>query len=349
MRSAHSARRIGWLLPVLVGGFLAFGLTASTAHAQKPAAKPAAETAEDAKRAEARKNYADGEAKLGAGDYAGAYDAYKAANDIIPASATLYKMAVCIDKQGKVMEAVAAYESFLGSNPPAKMQDKVSEVQARVADLKKKIGPPVVKVLSEPRGASVSVDGVAQAGSTPIEIKLSPGRHKIRVTAAGHAGVTKEVDVEPGAPKTVDVSLPREESVAMAPVPPPGMPAAPPAKPIEGAPERRSNVVGYILLGVAGAGVVVGSVFGIQALGDKSDFNGGEKTNEKADSVEKNALIADMAFGAALTLGVTGTVLLLSNTGGSDTTQAKSAGQKTLSVVPVVSLDRAGAAATIRF
>jgi hypothetical protein len=72
-----------------------------------------------------------------------------------------------------------------------------------------------------------------------------------------------------------------------------------------------------VLLGVAGAGAVVGTIFGVKALQDKKDFTDGEKTNDKADSVERNALIADMAFGAAVTLGVTGAVLLLSN-GGSD-------------------------------
>jgi hypothetical protein len=369
MLSARSVRASGWLLPALLGGFLAFGSTPSVAHAQKKPAKAAAgkasknaapaanaDKAEEAKRADARKNYAEGEAKLAVGDYAGAFKAYKAANELIPASAALYKMGVCVDKQNKPTEAVTAYEAFLGSNPPEKMQDKVSEVRARVAELKKKIGPPAVKVTSDPAGANVAVDGVAQVGVTPVDVKLAPGHHKIRVTTSGYTGVTKEVDVEAGVPKTVDVILPKEEAVAAAPLPTSTAPApveAPPQPPTETQPEHRSNVVAYVLLGVAGAGAVVGSVFGIQALGDKSDFNNkpADHTNEKADSVEKNALISDMAFGAALTLGVTGVVLLLSNSSSSSssTPQAKSAPQQAFGVVPVVSLDRAGAAATIRF
>jgi hypothetical protein len=373
MLSARSARRIGWLFPALLGGFLAFGSTAEVAHAQKKPAKvsakvsagkssktaakpaaPAVSAAEEQKRTDAKKFYTDGEAKLAGGDYAGALKAYKGANDLIPASVTLYKMAFCLDKQNKTSEALAAYESFLGSNPPEKVQDKVIESRGRVADLKKRIGPPVVLVMSEPLGASVTIDGVAQVGVTPMDVKLAPGTHKIRVSTPGYAGVTKEINVEAGVPKTVDVSLPKAEAVATAVTPTPVSPTAAPGDmpsqmPAEPTSEKRSNVVGYALLGVAGAGVVVGSVFGIQALGDKSDFNGGEKTNAKADSVEKNALIADMAFGAALTLGVTGIVLLVSNSGSSSTGQTQSAPRQALQVVPVVSLDRAGAAATIRF
>jgi len=76
------------------------------------------------------------------------------------------------------------------------------------------------------------------------------------------------------------------------------------------------------------------------------------KTNDKADSVERNALIADMAFGAAVTLGVTGAVLLLSS-GGSEkaasaprATMARSEG---LHLVPVVGPHIGGAQAVFRF
>jgi hypothetical protein len=187
-----------------------------------------------------------------------------------------------------------------------------------------------------------------------MDVKLAPGPHKIRVATSGYAGVTKEVTVEAGVPKTVDVTLPKEQAVATAVTPKPVSETAatgemPSTMTAEPAAERRSNVVGYALLGVAGAGLVVGSVFGIQALGDKSDFNGGQKTTDKADSAEKNALIADMAFGAALTLGITGAVLLISNSSGSATGQERSAPRQALQVVPVVSFGRAGAAATIRF
>lgn len=65
----------------------------------------------------------------------------------------------------------------------------------------------------------------------------------------------------------------------------------------------------YVTLGVAGVSTIVGTYFGIRALSAKSDYND-HPTSAKADKVENSALVADMAFGVAITLGVTGIVLL---------------------------------------
>ena len=77
----------------------------------------------------------------------------------------------------------------------------------------------------------------------------------------------------------------------------------------------------YVTLGIAAGGAVVGTIFGVKALSAKSDFDN-NPTTEHADDTERNALIADMAFGVALTLGVTGIVLL---TSGDDDAPAKAA------------------------
>src|SRR5258708_23196704 len=82
---------------------------AKPAAGKKAPAKPGKGDKDDPKRAEARKNYAEGEAKFQSGDYEAAFNAYKAANDALPAPQTLYKMAVCLDKLDKTSEAIAAY------------------------------------------------------------------------------------------------------------------------------------------------------------------------------------------------------------------------------------------------
>jgi hypothetical protein len=71
-------------------------------------------------------------------------------------------------------------------------------------------------------------------------------------------------------------------------------------------------VPAYVTLGIAGVAGVVGTIFGVKALGSKSDFDKTPST-EAADDTERSALIADMAFGVAITLGVTGVVLLTSD------------------------------------
>jgi hypothetical protein len=71
-------------------------------------------------------------------------------------------------------------------------------------------------------------------------------------------------------------------------------------------------VPAYVTLGLAGAGVVVGTAFGVLALKSKSTYNT-TPTTDNADATDRNALISDMSFAVALTFGVTGAVLLLSN------------------------------------
>jgi hypothetical protein len=321
---------------------------AKPAAGKKPPAKPAkGDKGDDPKRAEARKAYAEAEAKFQAGDYAAAYELYKTANDALPAPQTLYKMAICLDKQDKAGEAITAYSVFLGSTPPASMDAKVSESQARLNDLRKK-APVIVKVKSDPPGASVSVDGVAQMGTTPVDVKLTPGTHKVRVSSPGYDAYEKDLTLDQGAADTtLDALLLKSAPVAEAP-PPPVIETKPTEKGPELPPEKHSSAAAFVVLGVAGAGAIVGGIFGVKALQGKSDFNNGTKTTDKADQVEKDALIADMALGAAITLGVTGTVLLLTS-GGSEEKAARAASRSQFELDPVITPHRAGAAATLRF
>jgi hypothetical protein len=94
-------------------------------------------------------------------------------------------------------------------------------------------------------------------------------------------------------------------------------------------------------------GGVVGTIFGVSALGAKDDFKD-SPTVENADRTDRNALIADMSFAVAITFGVTGAVLLF---GGDD----KPADPKAAFVIrkpviaPFVSPTGGGAAASFRF
>jgi len=326
-------------LAMLLSGLVASGSLAPTlamAQAKKPTAAATAK-AEEAKRAEARQSYAAAEEKLKASDYAGAYELYAVANDLVPAPITIFKMAHCQDQLGKAAEAIALYRAFLGANPPTSLADRVTEANARIAELEKKL-PVAVALTSEPAGASVTVDGEPREGVTPIELQLLPGRHTVRLELAGHEPVEKDVEVEAGASQNLSLSL------AALPEPVEEAPAVvEPAPQVE---EGGSHVVPYVLLGLAGAGAVVGGVFGYQALQAKSDFDNGERTAAKADSVDRNALVADMAFGAALTFGITGLVLLLTDDGTKEVAAKKGS---SVQFSPYVGPQSAGAGAFMKF
>lgn len=333
-------------LPVLLSALLASGsLTPALALAQqnKPQTTKAAKAAkaeEEAKRDQARKHYADGEERLKAGDHAGAYEAYKAANDTIPAPITVFKMAVCQDEMGKIKEAVLGYEAFLADNPEGSLPDRVTEAETRLEELKKKL-PATVVLKSDPAGAAVEVDGVAQEGTTPIELEVSPGHHTLRLSLSGYETSEQEIEAQAGASHDLALTLSPEAPTPVAEAPPPV--AAPVASADAG---EGTNIVPYVLLGLAGAGAVVGGVFGVKAMQGKSDFDKGDRSSSKADEIDRSALVADMAFGAALTFGITGLVLLLTDDGSSPVEVGKS---RNLQVAPYVSPQGAGAGAFVQF
>jgi len=112
-------------------------------------------------------------------------------------------------------------------------------------------------------------------------------------------------------------------------------------------------VPAYVTLGIAAVGAGVGTYFGLKALSAKSDFND-NPTADSADDAERNALFADMLFGVAITLGVTGVVLL---TSGDDAPAQQSGKTKVLpprakpnfAVAPYVSPNGGGGAMRVKF
>jgi hypothetical protein len=281
---------------------------AKAADAKAAAPKPLDKKTRDA----ARKAYGQGEKAYGEGKYADAYEGFSKANQAIPSPHALYWMAKSVDKQDKTEEAIQAYERLLADPEASKAgDDKLLDARTRIEELKLKLVN-IVDVTSVPAGAVVSVDGRPEPGVTPLTVKLQPGPHKLTVSATGYD--TKEIAVDA---KGGEKGEQRVELAVKPPPPPPPAPIveqAPPPLPPPPAPppEKRSMVPAYVTLGIATAGAVVGTVFGLKALSAKNDFND-RPTTSKADDAERNALISDMAFGVAITLGVTGIVLLTSD------------------------------------
>jgi hypothetical protein len=350
----------------LVAAAMATTSLAPLARAQdagKPADKPAPAKAEPDKKTRdaARKAFGEGKKAFDAGKYDKAYEGFKKANELIPAPLALYWMALSLDKAEKLDEATAAYQALLDHPDAAKIGDeKLNASKARYQELAaRKLGK--VNLTTSPAGAMVTVDGEAQPGETPMRLELKPGTHKLTITAAGHQPKQVELTIEPSA--TTDETVQLEPEPAATPsaddlgLPPPGpadTAAPPPAEeeplPAPAPPEEKSMVPAYVTLGIAGAGVVVGSIFGIMALDKKGQFDK-TPTTKTADDVERNALIADMAFGVAITLGVTGIVLLTSSGSEEEGAAARlpKVPQRTLQVAPYVSPYGAGAAARLTF
>jgi PEGA domain len=331
---------VAWLLGASICAASASPLWAQGAPPASPAPNAGKPLSPEQRKVKGREAFNDAEAKLNAGDFATALERYRTANELSPSPATQYKLALCLDKLGRGAEAADAYKAFLAEPPqqPDKLAEQRKLAEARAAEL----GEASLKVSSSPPGAAISVDGTPQPSQTPATLKLKPGKHTVVVSAGGFEPMTNEVDLVAGAP-------PADLAVDLKPLAP--QPAAPPAAPAPSdiaAPEPeapRSKLPAYVTLGLAGTGLVVGTIFGAQALSNKGTFND-NPTTDNADRAERNALIADMAFGVALTLGVTGAVLLFSSPEKAAPAAKASAG---LRLLPVITPQTQGAAATLRF
>jgi hypothetical protein len=335
---------------------------ATPATPAKPAAPATA--AAPAKPVDAKAAMASGEKKFKAADYAGALADFEAANTAKASPEADRFIGLSHDNLGHFAEAVVAYERFL-ANVPANMKQQGEETKKRVEAIKAM--PAKVHLETTPPGAAVTVDRAANPNAvpeptpTPTDVELKPGKHTLHFTAEGYDPADKEIDVSFASKQDVKVDLVKTAE----PPPPPPPPVAaetpiatPPPPPPP--PEPRSKVPAYVTGAVAIVAAGVGTVFGIKALGQSSDFKD-NPTTKKADDGENNALVADMMFGIAITFGVTSAVLFLSSDAPAT---AKGAPQKnapreaqvrkpppkiTITPTPYVTPSGGGAGALVRF
>lgn len=347
----------------VLGALVTFALTTPSgtaaaapkkADAAKDAPASAASSAgpDAATKKAAREAYAAGEKAYAAADYKGALESFKKAHDLIPTIHAQFWMAMAESYGTDIAAAIASLDSVVLSPDADKLGDeKLNQANARLSELKKTPGSVVVS--STPPGADVALDGAAQPGMTPITLNAPPGTHHISVALKGYETYEADVSVKPG--QKVDQKAELKEKAAV-----PAPAAAPPLKeePVPAAPppppppaEKHSNVPAYITLGVGVVGAGVGTVFGIKALSAKKEFDD-HPTNSNADAADRNALIADMAFGVALTLGITGVVLLTSGNDSEAAAHEHTAPRPLrarLNLAPVVSPTVQGATARLTF
>lgn len=284
-----------------------------------------------------------GQQAYAAGDYATAEQQYRTAFAAVPSAQAQHGIAQSLDLQAKPTEAFEAFTELLARPDFAELSETdATHARERVevlAQIPASVRLAVVSGDQLVSGAKVLLDGVEQ---TALELKLKGGSYRLQVLATGYQDYDQTLTVKPAQIVDFPIELQAVPAPAVAPEP---VEAAPTA--VERAPvEEPSKLPAYITLGVAGGAAIAGTIFGIKALSAEDRYDK-SPTVAHADDVERNALIADMAFGVAFTLGITGIVLLLTD---EPTEPGASATNETaLQVVPYVGKDRGGAVARVTF
>lgn len=274
-----------------------------------------------------------GQAAYNNADWVTAEQWFDKAYKLQPSATAQYWRAQAIDMQGRTADAVLAYDELFSNPNQADVAPNLLDAARKRAEILNKI-PATLLLNVSPADAQITVDGVMQSGVPPFVLRLSSGKHKLHGSRDGYVPLETDVDVKAAQSTEQTLQLQAKPSAA---------PAAGADSSANNA-EPRSKVPAYVTLGVAGVAAGLGTVFGIQALSAKDDYEK-NPTASAADDVERNALIADMAWGIAITLGITGTVLLTSG----DSEEAPPQAKSRLWFAPYASSQGGGARAKLTF
>lgn len=177
-------------------------------------------------------------------------------------------------------------------------------------------------------------------------------------------GAASPTDTDAAEPTPDVAAAPAEEvppaveaSAEVGSEPPPMVTAEPiAAVPAEVAPvevEPPSHTASYVLWGLGGASLVVGTVYGVLALQANSDFDD-NPTTANADKTHDRAILADVGLGLGLILGITGTVFYFSKEEDGETTAQVGASKqrhalRDVRVAPFVTQRASGGTLSLRF
>jgi hypothetical protein len=205
-----------------------------------------------------------------------------------PRPGTLFTLAECWARAGRVATALARYKEYLriiGRMPPArqKAERRRPEVaEAQVTRLEAEVPRITLMPTGDwPDDAEVTLNGVALGQpSLRTPLPADPGVQRVVTRAPGRAAKELEVTVSQGERVTVDLTVapapPAPEPELVAPAPAAPAPAAP-ARP--GPTDSRADAMNPYTIGawsltaLAGAGLVSGTVMGAIVLsrGDEID------------------------------------------------------------------------------
>ena len=255
-------------------------------------------------------------------------------------------------RAGKLRDARAQLLQCVNPACPGPVRDDCSE---RLNEVEKAL-PTIVFTAKDAGGTDltsvhVTSDGAPLADAlSATAVAVDPGEHLFAFEADGYVRMEKNVVIREGDKgRRISVVLqpvtraePPATASPVAPTPSPPTPKAAQSSPPDGdartgseAPPATSTstpVAAYVALGVGGVGVVVTTVFGVLALGNKSSLDSACGSDKKAcpassrsdiNGMHTNSIISDVGLGVGIVgLGVGGALLLFGR-GGPDGPQEK--------------------------
>jgi hypothetical protein len=246
-----------------------------------------------------------------------ACERFGASEKIEPREGTLLNLALCHQKEGKT---ATAWIEFIAARARARSEG-LAERERFATEHIDALAPTLMRlrlvVAAEARapGLSVTLDGEKVLDAAwGTDMPVDPGLHGLVASAPGRVGWRKNVEVGDRADHQVVVVEIPSLSPAADPPPPRGS-----ADVVEA--RSRSNgqrVLGFSVLGAGAVSVVVGSIFGVEAIDKSHDAQNACSSTGCGPTAQplhqegvQDAWISDFAIGGGLVVAAVGAYLVL--------------------------------------
>lgn len=260
---------------------------------------------------------------------------------------TLLYLAECYEKTGRTASAWATFREAASAASAAGQADRARQGKARADRLEPNLSKLTVRVA--PENKSISGFQVTRSGErvqAPLfdtALPVDPGAQVIEATAPGYETFTRTVTVPPNGERA-EILIPA--LVPLAGTTAPDASSATPATAADGANQpvqtqqdaafmadtgtssgSAASTVGIVLMGAGAVGLVVGTVFGLEALNkdkDAKDICGDDTTcptkkgEQLSNDAQQAALISTIGFIAGGGALAAGAVLYLTADDGSE-------------------------------
>ena len=247
----------------------------------------------EADKATARALSIEANQALEAKDYKTAADKFKRAEALYHAPTLLVGLGRAYVGLEKWVEAMESYNRVirepLGDNPNEAFLQAVEDAKREVVGLDAKIAWVTINVAG-PDEPNVTLDGTAVSiASLGVKRAVNPGDHTIEASAEGFENGSESFSITSGETKDVTLTL---EPGELPPPPPPG-----------GEESSVLPIVGWTLVGVGGASLILGAVMGGLAIGKHGDLSDICRDDGSCPESEQDNLDTFRTFGTVSTIG----------------------------------------------
>ncbi len=227
-------------------------------------------------RALAQTLFEDGVRLMGSATYDEACPKLAESHRLDPAGGTIYNLAICYEKAGKLASAYLSYDEALAAATRDENKERAHVARGRLEMLRPRVAKVVLRVDEQARrleGLDVRLDGsTVRREGFGVPIPADRGTHLVEATAPGHLTFRRSIVISEDG-RVVEVPIPSLAVAFSSSGPSSPAPIAARAPERLDAPGTSRRTVALLFGGVSLASLATGTVFAILAAGRHAESN----------------------------------------------------------------------------